>query len=363
MTCVEIAGQAKDVFHGASLSEKTAIIIAKVEDMPDLFAELQKAVELQKDGVRGRYAPSPTGSLHLGNLRTALLAWLQVRLQDGVLVLRMEDLDLPRVKEGSAEEIMEDLRWLGLDWDEGPDRGGPVGPYDQSARDEIYLAALDFLHESGLTFQCYCSRKDVIEASSAPHGPGVLIYPGTCRLLTPQEAQEARSRHPGRLPSSRFLVAESEICFRDQIAGEVREVLTDTVGDFVIRRSDNLFAYQLAVVVDDALMGITDVLRGEDLLSSTARQIALFEALNAPLPRFWHVPLMKNEVGERLSKRDGSDSLQSLREKGFAASDVIGLLAHSLGWVPPDSSLSAAELLEELTVDDLRLLKTSLEVS
>lgn len=320
----------------------------------DIESRLRLGEELRRQGIRGRYAPSPTGSLHLGNLRTALYAWLQVRLQDGVLVLRMEDLDLPRVQEGSAEEILSDLKWLGLDWEEGPDVGGPAGPYEQSRRGEIYQAVLEELERKGLVFRCYCSRKDVREASSAPHGPGGLAYPGTCRWMTAEEEEAVRQKKGGRKPSYRFRVADREVEIVDEIAGPYGEVLSRDVGDFIIRRRDELFAYQLAVVVDDAMMGITDVVRGEDLLSSTPRQAALFEALETAPPRFWHVPLMRDQSGERLSKRDGSDSLRILRDQGWDAPKVIGHLAASLGWVEEGARLSAEELSQEVSLEALR---------
>lgn len=322
---------------------------------PDFDTLLRQATELRHQTVRGRYAPSPTGSLHLGNLRTALYAWLQVRLADGQLVMRMEDLDQPRTKEGSAEEILDDLRWLGLFWDEGPDMGGPLGPYTQSERTEIYRQALQRLRDQDLVFECYCSRKDVREASSAPHGPGGVVYPGTCRQLTPEEQIHHQARHPGRNPSVRFVAPDKTISLCDAIAGDYAENVAVDVGDFVVRRSDQLFAYQLAVVIDDALMGITDVVRGDDLLASTPRQIALFETFDVDPPRFWHVPLMVDDEGERLSKRDGSASLRILRdERGWDAPRVIGHLAASLGWVDEDARLSARELLEEIDISDLR---------
>lgn len=319
----------------------------------DIEALVAGGKELRREGIRGRYAPSPTGSLHLGNLRTALYAWLQVRLQGGVLVLRMEDLDLPRVQEGSAEEILADLRWLGLDWDEGPGVGGPAAPYVQSERSAIYEAVLSWLDQRDLVFRCYCSRKDVREASSAPHGPGGIAYPGTCRFLSPEEEERVRKQKRGRKPSYRFRVASREVVVEDRIAGSYREELSRDVGDFIIRRRDDLFAYQLAVVVDDAMMGITDVVRGEDLLSSAPRQVALFEALQVEPPHFWHVPLMRDEGGERLSKRDGSDSLKYYREKGWDGPKMIGFLASSLGWIEQGARLSAGELSEEIGLEEL----------
>ncbi|MBA2660784.1 MAG: hypothetical protein H0U74_00690, partial [Bradymonadaceae bacterium] len=226
---------------------------------------LARGVELGRASVRGRYAPSPTGPQHLGNMRTALVAWLQTRLSGGTFVLRMEDIDLPRVVQGSAAQILDDLRWLGLDWDEGPDVGGPLGPYDQSARQELYVEALNRLEQAGRIYPCYCSRKDVAEASSAPHGfEGMLAYPGTCRELTPGERARVYEEKGARAPSWRYRVPARRVGVVDEIAGIYEEQLEVEVGDFVVRRSDGMFAYQLGVVVDDALMGITDVVRGVD---------------------------------------------------------------------------------------------------
>jgi len=294
--------------------------------------------------VRGRYAPSPTGPLHLGNVRTALLAWLQVRLAGGTLVLRMEDLDRPRTVEGSAEQILDDLRWLGLDWDEGPDVGGPLGPYTQSERGPNYAEALLRLEAAGKVFRCWCSRKDIREAASAPH-EGSPVYPGTCRDLGPDEIAEVQAAKPDRTPAWRYRATEGLIELEDAIMGHYEQDLEDEVGDFVLRRADGLFAYQLAVVVDDIEMQITDVLRGEDLLESTPRQIALYRALGAEPPRFWHVPLMHDEAGERMSKRNRSESLQALREAGWTPERVVGRLAASLGIAPPGAELSTTELL------------------
>lgn len=321
---------------------------------PDFSTLLHRAQEARRTGVRGRYAPSPTGALHLGNLRTALFAWLQARKEDGAFVLRMEDIDQPRVQEGSAEEILADLKWLGLSWDEGPDKGGPFGPYVQSERLRIYEEALQLLHDQDLLFRCYCSRRDVREAASAPHGPGGVVYPGTCRDLTTDDRRRLQAQRPDRNPSLRFIVPDQRVAFLDQVAGDYAEVPARDVGDFVVRRSDSLFAYQLVVVVDDALMGISDVVRGADLLTSTPRQIALFDAFGLSPPRFWHAPLMLDPQGDRMSKRDGSDSLALLRDQGYKPADVIGLLASSLGWVDEGSQLSAEELFEEITLDDLR---------
>ncbi len=303
--------------------------------------------------MSGRYAPSPTGALHLGNLRTALIAWLQARLASQPFILRIEDLDLPRVRPGSQEQIIDDLRWLGLDWDEGAGIGGPSAPYDQSARNPFYQQAFQQLLDAEAIYPCYCSRKDIQNAASAPHAhEGGPVYSGTCR--TPQRRAEMEQKHPEKMAAWRYRVPARTIEFEDQIVGSVRQRLDREVGDFVIKRADGIFAYQLAVVVDDGLMGVTDVVRGADLLDSSARQIELFDALGYPTPHFWHVPLMVDDQGARLSKRDGSDSLEVWRKKGKSAEALIGFLAHSLGLLDENRSVSAQELLHSLTLERLR---------
>jgi len=300
--------------------------------------------------MSGRYAPSPSGPLHLGNLRTALLAWLQARLAGQPFILRMEDLDLPRIKAGSSEQILKELRWLGLDWDQGPDCGGPASPYEQSARTPFYQQAFEQLLKQDLIYPCYCSRKDIQQAASAPHSHEYgSIYPGTCR--DPEQRAEMKQHHPDKTAAWRYRVPTRTIEFADRIIGEVSQSLDREVGDFVIKRADGLFAYQLAVVVDDGMMGITDVVRGADLLDSTARQIELFEALGYPIPTFWHVPLMMDSSGARLSKRDGSDSLEVWHQQGRNAAALIGYLAFSVGLIDVEQPISAPALLQKLTLE------------
>lgn len=297
------------------------------------------------DLVRGRYAPSPTGALHLGNLRTALLAWLFARCAGGEFVLRVEDLDRPRVRPGATEQMLADLRWLGLDWDEGPDMGGPDAPYTQSERQAIYEGQLQRLQEAGLVYPCYCSRAEIARAASAPHGDEGPRYPGTCRDLS--EARRSHYRAEGRRPSLRLRVDDERVVvFTDLVVGPVSQQVQQTVGDFILRRADGIFAYQFAVVVDDGLMRINQVVRGADLLSSTARQILLFEALNFPVPTFAHVPLWLNSTGQRFSKRIESAGLDPLRGRGATPAEVIGQLTASCGLVAPGEWLSAARLVE-----------------
>ena len=295
--------------------------------------------------VVGRYAPSPTGPLHLGNVRTALLAWLQARLSGGRFLMRMEDLDRPRVVDGSAEQILDDLAWLGLHWD------GDV--MWQSARDEAYEQALAELESSERVFRCWCSRRDIAEAVSAPHG-STPVYPGTCRDLTADQIAAVRRRKPDRIAAWRYRVHETNVTMQDEVAGPYTQDLVGDVGDFVLRRADGLFAYQLAVVVDDIAMQITDVVRGADLLESTPRQIALYRALGVEPPRFWHVPLMLDAGGQRMSKRDGSQSVAELRAAGWTPARVVGLLATSLGWISHGVSISAEDLAATIDLTSLR---------
>jgi glutamyl-tRNA synthetase len=304
--------------------------------------------------VRGRYAPSPTGALHLGNLRTALLAWLWTRRAGGRFVLRMEDLDLPRARPGAAAGILADLRWLGLDWDEGPDVGGPYGPYTQSARQALYDAALARLRARGLLYPCYCTRAELARIASAPQGsddPG--RYPGTCRDLT--GAERSRREAEGRHPALRFRVPDAPITFVDRVAGSVTEHVAETVGDFVVRRSDGIVSYQLAVVVDDALMGITQVVRGADLLTSTARQLAIYDALGYPRPTTYaHAPLLLDASGARMAKRDASQGLAALRARGMTPAQVLGMLAASCDLWPAGAPATPGALLAAFAPERLR---------
>ncbi|MDJ0837490.1 MAG: tRNA glutamyl-Q(34) synthetase GluQRS [Acidobacteriota bacterium] len=299
-------------------------------------------------GVCGRYAPSPTGPLHLGNARTALIAWLQARLHGGRFIMRTEDLDLPRARKESYGQILDNLHWLGLDWDEGPRLGGAHGPYLQSQRHSLYQKALNLLIDRDLAFACYCSRKDIIAASGAPHRRGrTHLYPGTCR----DNHRERPGTNPktGRPPAWRLRAPNRDIALVDRIAGPFSQNLAEDVGDFVLQRTDGLFGYQLAVVVDDILMGMTDVVRGADLLDSTPRQVYLYELFGFPAPRFWHVPLLLDEEGKRMAKRDGSTSIMEARQNGMKPEELIGRLAATLNLVEPGAVISARDLLSELT--------------
>ncbi len=290
---------------------------------------------------RGRFAPSPTGDLHLGSAASALVSWLMSRSSGGAFVVRVEDIDTPRVRPGMEARHMEDLAWLGLDWDEGTDVGGPYAPYRQSERAALYDRAIRDLGERGLTFLCDCSRADIAKVASAPHaGDEGPRYPGTCRDLGHAERDWKRE------PAVRLKTPDREIALSDRWQGDLRENVSRTAGDFVLRRGDGVYAYQLAVVVDDLAMGITEVVRGVDLLSSAARQILLFELLERPPPRFAHHPLVVSADGSRLAKRAGGVPLRDHREAGRSPGAVVADLARALGLeVGGRSSLTARELL------------------
>lgn len=295
--------------------------------------------------VRGRYAPSPTGELHLGNVRTALLAWLGARAAGGSFVLRVEDLDPPRVIPGAEQRILDDLRWLGIDWDEGPDVGGPHGPYRQSEAAPVFHEALTNLRDAGRLYGCTCSRADLKRLASAPHaGEGEPVYPGICRTAGHPIALAVTVDPRIRQPALRFAVAPGTVVFADRLAGRYAQDVQAEVGDFVVRRADGLYAYQLAVVADDLRMGINQVVRGADLLDSTPRQIQLIEALGGTPPVYAHVPLALDMANARLSKRDRATAVRDLRERGVAPEQLIGLLGYSLGLLSEPGLCSARDL-------------------
>ena len=304
--------------------------------------------------VRGRFAPSPTGALHLGNARTALLAWLQARAAGGAFVMRVEDLDFGRVRPGVMETQLDELRWLGLDWNEGPDVGGPHAPYVQSLRGEQYDEALRVLAARGLLFECACSRRDIAAAASAPHaGEEGPRYPGTCRERRVDASAPSLMAHGRSLVALRMRVEPREVCFDDLLMGRCCFSPAEETGDFVVRRKDGAAAYQLAVVVDDAAMEITHVVRGGDLLSSTARQLLVYRALDLPAPAFLHVPLMLGDDGERLAKRHGSVSLGELRSRGVCPERVTGWLAATCGLVDEGEEIAARDLVPRFSIDRL----------
>ncbi len=278
--------------------------------------------------MRTRFAPSPTGDLHLGGAWTALASWRMARAAGGATVLRVEDIDTPRVVHGSPARIAEDLAWLGLDADEGPERGGSHAPYTQSARLAIYDDALATLTRRGLVYPCDCSRAEISRVASAPHAGEDLIYPGTCR-------DAPRDRELKRPPALRLRVPDrASVTFHDLARGRVEQHVDVSVGDFVLRRGDGVYAYQLVVAVDDAAMRISHVVRADDLLASTARQILLMRLLGigeADIPRYAHVPMVVAPDGERLAKRAGSATLRALRDRGITAEEIKDTLGAALG--------------------------------
>jgi glutamyl-tRNA synthetase len=283
--------------------------------------------------LRGRFAPSPTGLLHLGNARSALLGWLQMRALGGQFLLRIEDLDPDRCKPQFVDALYRDLEWLGLDWD------GPV--LRQSERALVYREALGVLEAKGLTFFCTCSRADLQRAASAPHeGEDGPIYPGTCRNGVTQ---------PGRPASVRFRASDGATRFTDLVHGAYEQDVAQQVGDFVVRRADGVASYQLAVVVDDAAQGITHVLRGDDLLSSTPRQLQLLDALGHAHPAYAHVPLLLGDDGRRLAKRDGAVTVTHHRERGAGSEKLVGLLAKWSG-LSDGRPVRARELVESFSL-------------
>jgi glutamyl-tRNA synthetase len=301
---------------------------------------------------RGRFAPTPSGELHIGNALTALLAWLQMRQAGGRFVLRIEDIDRARSRTHFVDAILADLTWLGLDWDEGPDVGGEFGPYLQSEREELYQAALARLEQDGWLYPCYCSRAELMAIASAPHGLSSEgpVYPGTCRHLTAAERAERAKR---KAPALRLVMPDRPVVFDDLVMGR-QSFAAGAGGDFVVKRADGVIAYQLAVVVDDAAMGITDVLRGADLLDSTPRQILLYEALGLSVPRFAHVPLVLGPDGKRLSKREKSLTISALRATGIPPQRVIGQLAYWAGLLDRPDDARPEELVGRLDLSKLR---------
>ena len=286
--------------------------------------------QLQHAQVVGRLAPSPTGGLHLGHARTFLIAWLAARQAGGRVILRIEDLDRSRVRAGAAHTALEDLRWLGLDWDEGPDIGGPSEPYVQSERTAIYEEMLERLKRTESVYPCTCTRADVARAASAPHsdeeGPA---YPGTCsnRCAGDSEALEDRPF------AWRFRVPSGVVEWDDLLLGRVAFDPARLGGDFIVARNQCGHSYQLAVVADDAAMGVNQVIRGNDLVPSTPRQILLYRQAGWSVPVFGHVSLAVESDGRRLAKRDGSLKLAALREKGVDPRLLIAALVHSCGWI------------------------------
>ena len=300
----------------------------------------------------GRFAPTPSGRMHLGNVFAALLSWLSPKSKGGSWILRMEDLDTQRTKEEYAQLLREDLLWLGLSWDE------ETAP--QSRRSEVYDRYFEILREKGLLYPCYCTRSQLHNVN-APHlSDGTYVYAGTCRNLS--EEQRAAQK---RLPSWRVMVPDQEYAFTDLVQGFQEENLATHCGDFVVRRADGVYVYQLAVTVDDGEAGITEVVRGWDLMGSAARQMYLMDQFGFAHPQYAHVPMLMAPDGRRLSKRDQDLDLGAIRRR-MQPEVLIGILAASAGLLPKPEAISAKELAsifswdkiegKEITVTDIAAL-------
>lgn len=294
---------------------------------------------MQEGIIKGRFAPSPTGRMHLGNVFSALLSWLSAKSQGGTWLLRIEDIDPQRSRQEYAELIMDDLHWLGLDWDEGP--------YYQSERGDIYEHYLKQLTDNGLTYPCYCTRADIL-ATQAPHeSDGRVVYKGTCRNLAPG-VKTGPAAIRMKVPSE----GKGILSFTDGHYGMQTIDLTTHCGDFIVRRKDGAWAYQLAVVVDDVLMGINEVVRGCDLLLSSPQQIYLAQQLGFAPPHFTHLPLLCNKQGQRLSKRDQCLDMAALRTSN-TPEEIIGMLAHAAGLQQSNEPITAQELIGEFSWDKI----------
>lgn len=303
-------------------------------------------MEIQQKKIKGRLAPSPTGALHLGNIRSFMVTWLLARSSGGELVMRIEDLDHPKNKPGAVEGMIDDLRWLGFDWDEGYGCSGNDAEYIQSRRVDLYAEALEKLKVQNLVYPCICSRRDVEAGLSAPHSDECLYYSGTCRDRFPDFASAQATLPNGRIPAWRFRVpAGEEISFNDGFHGDYSQIPSDVSGDFVLARHAQGAGYMLAVVVDDDAMGINQIVRGDDLLSATPRQMLIYRALGLKQSEYVHLPLVVGPDGRRLAKRHGDTRVAGFREAGVPAERIIGVLAASCGWAEAGEELTLAELL------------------
>ena len=291
----------------------------------------------------GRFAPTPSGRMHLGNVFSALMAWASVRSQNGSLILRVEDLDIRAHNPQYTSLLLDDLQWLGLTWDKGP--------YYQSRRTELYQEALLDLRQQGLLYPCFCSRAD-LHAAQAPHASdGTYVYAGTCRNLSQSERKELSSH---KIPATRIHVPNKIYAFEDKVYGSTSQNLAESCGDFIVQRADDVFAYQLAVVVDDADMGITEVVRGSDLLSSTPRQLYLQDVLGLSHPTYAHLPLLVAPDGRRLSKRNHDLDLGVLRSQGKTPEEILGFLAYCVGLAEENEPLSAVQIANRFSWETLR---------
>lgn len=291
----------------------------------------------------GRFAPTPSGRMHLGNVFSALMAWASVRSQNGSFILRVEDLDIRAHNPQYTSLLLDDLQWLGLTWDRGP--------FFQSKRTELYQDALLKLKQQVLLYPCFCSRAD-LHAAQAPHvSDGAYVYAGTCRSLGKSECEEL-SKH--KIPATRIRVPNKTYAFEDKVYGQTSQNLSKSCGDFIVQRADGVFAYQLAVVVDDADMGVTEVVRGSDLLSSTPRQLYLQDMLGLSHPTYAHLPLLVAPDGRRLSKRNHDLDLGVLRSQGKKPEEILGFLAYCAGLTEENEPLSAVQIANRFSWETLR---------
>ena len=283
--------------------------------------------------VVGRFAPTPSGRLHLGNILCAMLAYLSARSKGGKFLLRIEDVDAPRCPRRLAQQCIDDLAWLGFTWDETP--------VCQSERTVLYQAAMDALSVGGHVYPCFCTRAQLMSLAAPNLGDTQIIYQRTCAALTPEEIAQRRQT---RAPAMRLRVPDEDVTFTDGLFGPVQENLARDCGDFILQRSDGLFGYQLAVVVDDALQGVTEIVRGRDILSATPRQLYLQRLLGYPQPDYIHIPLLMDAHGRRLAKRDKDLDLSALSQR-FAPEEILGFLACSAGILPEPRPMSLEQLI------------------
>ena len=308
------------------------------------------SAQMDRAPITGRFAPTPSGRLHLGNILCAMLAYLSARSKGGRFLLRIEDVDIPRCPRRLAEQCIKDLSWLGFTWDEPP--------LFQSERGEIYQQHFDVLREKGRVYPCFCTRAQLHAAQAPNLGDHEPVYAGTCAHLS---AEEIAGREKTRRPAMRVRVPDKEISVLDGHYGEFAENLARDCGDYIIRRSDGLWGYQLAVVVDDALTGVSEVVRGRDILFSTPRQIELFDTFGYDRPSFYHIPLLTDSEGRRLAKRDKDLDLSAL-SKRFTAEEILGMLAASAGILPESRPMGLEALVQafdwaNVRRDDMRLVK------
>lgn len=295
------------------------------------------------DAVKGRLAPTPSGIMHVGNAFCYLLAWLSARSRGGRVVLRIEDADTLRMRPDAVEQTFSDLGWLGLDWDEGPAPDERGGEYFQSCRTAVYDRFFEQLREKGEVYPCFCSRRD-LQLAAAPHAEDRSpVYPGTCRDLSPERAEELSRLRP---PAWRLRLSDVSVGFTDRLAGEVRSEVLREYGDFPVRRSDGVYCYQFTTALDDALMGVTEVVRSRDLISSAPWQVYVQRRFSLESPEYVHIPMLLDHEGRRMAKRDHALSLREIR-RHYTAGEVLGRLGYLAGLRPDTEPCALERLLGE----------------